>query len=255
MSRDIVERPVPIDPNTFAALQEKERIVAWRPISDLVDIYTQPLWIASPDLIDGDANPLGIADGYWQDDEGWKTTRYCMQHDEWHTITLPLEAVTHFMIPIGPFSEADAIENNEYIKGTECHNCNAVVWADTEAEAIAAWNTRIQAQQQPAASEPVADEIERLLRLAYQQGAYDVHENWREDRDPDFSEAAYDYVAGVDLTPLYAHPAPVASEGLVEALLAIATMGYAGAPDIEMRRIARTALASLQPNPDAGADA
>ena len=31
--------------------------------------------------------------------------------------------------------------------------------------------------------------------MAYEQGALDVHLNWQEDRDPDFSEAASDYAA------------------------------------------------------------
>jgi len=44
----------------------------------------------------------------------------------------------------------------------ECHACNACIWADAEADAIAAWNTR------PLATEHIAltAEVERLTKLA-----------------------------------------------------------------------------------------
>ena len=34
---------------------------------------------------------------------------------------------------------------------------------------------------------------------AYEAGALAVHENWQEDRDPDFTEAAHDYAANAIL--------------------------------------------------------
>lgn len=41
------------------------------------------------------------------------------------------------------------------------------------------------------------DMIRDKVIAAYAQGAMDVHENWQEDRDPDFTEAAHDYYASV----------------------------------------------------------
>lgn len=80
----------------------------WKPIAELTDLYQQPLMIASPKLIHGDSNPLGIAEGYWQDEgpeQGeWRTTAFDMCNDEWNTISLAREEVTHFLIPEGPWS-------------------------------------------------------------------------------------------------------------------------------------------------------
>lgn len=41
------------------------------------------------------------------------------------------------------------------------------------------------------------DMLRDKVIAAYIQGAEDVHENWQEDRDPDFSEAAHDYYASL----------------------------------------------------------
>lgn len=87
-------------------------MMVWKPISELEDRYQQPLWIAAPCLIHGDANPLGIAEGYWQDETGpeegvWRTTQYDMCNDEWDTVDLPKDAVTHFLIPNGPWNDAE----------------------------------------------------------------------------------------------------------------------------------------------------
>jgi hypothetical protein len=49
-------------------------------------------------------------------------------------------------------------------------------------------------------SEEVAawqDELDRIIIAAYEQGALDVHNNWQEDADPSFSEAARDYASSV----------------------------------------------------------
>lgn len=86
-----------------------EQPQGWRPISELADLYQQPLWIASPKLIHGDANPLGIAEAYWQDIDGpeegeWRTTAFDMCNDEWDTISLAKDDVTHFLTPHGPWS-------------------------------------------------------------------------------------------------------------------------------------------------------
>ncbi len=84
----------------------------WQPITELKNLYQQPLWIASPKLIQGDSNPLGIADGYWQDTIGpeqgeWKTTAYDMCNDEWYTTSLAKDDVTHFLIPESPYSSEE----------------------------------------------------------------------------------------------------------------------------------------------------
>lgn len=93
----------------------------WRPIGQLANLYQQPLWIASPSLINLDANPLGIAEGYWQDmtgpEEGvWMTTQYDMCQDCWDTVGLPKDAVTHFLIPEGPWTteEAEALSQGDH---------------------------------------------------------------------------------------------------------------------------------------------
>ncbi len=86
---------------------------------------------------------------------------------------------------------------------------------DVAARFLAAYRRRIASSTPPA--EPVAttqapdavertEEIERLIRNAYEQGAHDVHNNWQEDRDPDFSEAASDYLASLDLAALSTLP-------------------------------------------------
>jgi len=86
----------------------------WRSISELSDIYQQPIWIASPSLIDGDRNPLGISDAYWQDTDGpeqgeWRCVDFDMCNDEFMTAVLRPNEVTHFLIPNGPWS-ADEVE-------------------------------------------------------------------------------------------------------------------------------------------------
>lgn len=88
----------------------------WKPIAELTDWYQQPLWIASPKLIHGDSNPLGISDGFWQDDAGdmlhpsrpgenaWKAVGYDMCNDEFQTVYIAKDDVTHFLIPEGPWT-------------------------------------------------------------------------------------------------------------------------------------------------------
>lgn len=92
-----------------------DRVSFWKPIAELADKYQQPLMIASPKLIHGDSNPLGISDGFWQDDEGWKCVGWSMHHDEFYTITLAEADVTHFLIPEGPWTaaELEALESAE----------------------------------------------------------------------------------------------------------------------------------------------
>lgn len=41
------------------------------------------------------------------------------------------------------------------------------------------------------------EESHDAIKAAYIQGALDVHTNWQEDRDPDFTEAASDYLASL----------------------------------------------------------
>ena len=99
----------------------------WRPIAELEDLYTQPLMLASPKLVDLDTNQVGISDGYWQDavefegmteedkqhaaDGGyWVVTGWDMCNDEATTVKLLKGDVTHFLIPVGPY---DVIEDSE----------------------------------------------------------------------------------------------------------------------------------------------
>lgn len=44
------------------------------------------------------------------------------------------------------------------------------------------------------------DALQQLIRAAYVAGAGAVHANFQPDPDPDFTEASYDYVAGLDFT-------------------------------------------------------
>ena len=44
------------------------------------------------------------------------------------------------------------------------------------------------------------DTLQDLIRDAYIAGCEAVHANYRGDSDPEFSEAAYDYVASLDFT-------------------------------------------------------
>lgn len=85
----------------------------WRPISELLDIYQQPLMIASPKLIHGDSNVFGISDAYWQDDPDhvdggeWRCVDFDMCNDEFQTQVLAKADVTHFLIPEGPWTETE----------------------------------------------------------------------------------------------------------------------------------------------------
>lgn len=102
----------------------------WQPIAELADLYQQPLWLASPKLVDLDSNQLGISDGYWQDmpeqfdnmteqdkeyaaDGGyWVVRGFDMCNDEFTTVKLKKSAVTSFLIPIGPY---DVIEDSQAV--------------------------------------------------------------------------------------------------------------------------------------------
>ena len=68
-----------------------------------------------------------------------------------------------------------------------------VAAADRLVPATEGMIARVEAAEAEAAAlrEALRDEIV----MAYEQGALDVHLNWQEDRDPDFSEAASDYAA------------------------------------------------------------
>lgn len=82
----------------------------WKPIALLTDLYQQPLMVASPKLIHGDSNPLGISQAYWQDTEGpgqgeFRCADFDMCNDEYCTRSISFEHVTHFLIPTGPYPE------------------------------------------------------------------------------------------------------------------------------------------------------
>lgn len=103
----------------------------WIPIDQLEDKYTQPLWLASPRMVDLDTNQLGISDGFWQDsvefaemteedklyaaDGGhWVVTGWDMCNDEATTVKLFKADVTHFLIPIGPYDVNQDPDSLEY---------------------------------------------------------------------------------------------------------------------------------------------
>jgi hypothetical protein len=81
--------------------------ITWHPIDELVDLYEQRILLASPKLIDGDANPEGISTGFWQDDEGWIVNGWDMCKDQPTKITLDRKDVTHFAYALGPFSSEE----------------------------------------------------------------------------------------------------------------------------------------------------
>jgi hypothetical protein len=59
--------------------------------------------------------------------------------------------------------------------------------------------------------------LQDLLRAAYEDGAHATHTHYRPDLDPDFKEAAWDYVAGLDFTtttrPFRSEPRPPTEGG------------------------------------------
>ncbi len=73
-------------------------------------------------------------------------------------------------------------------------------WSDcpTDPEKIKAARTT----PSPVTDETLTDEVQRLIAIAYAAGCQAVHDNYQEDRDPDFSEAASDYARSIDLAAL-----------------------------------------------------
>lgn len=74
-------------------------------------------------------------------------------------------------------------------------------------EAESAWNRRSETTQGDGSGGDVVDEViiapdvlQDLIQAAYERGAHDVHANHQPDADPDFKEAAWDYVASLDFT-------------------------------------------------------
>lgn len=47
----------------------------------------------------------------------------------------------------------------------------------------------------------LGEALREAVIAAYIQGAMDVHNNWQEDRDPDFTEAAHDYASSLPKAP------------------------------------------------------
>ena len=63
----------------------------------------------------------------------------------------------------------------------------------------------------PSCVETIADlrqAVSDAIHNAYVSGALDVHNNYQEDRDPSFGEAAADYVASLDVNDMLAHFLP-----------------------------------------------
>jgi hypothetical protein len=76
------------------------------------------------------------------------------------------------------------------------HGCAGLEMPSREL-AMEKWNTRcaspVTGQAQPVVTDENRDLIYAELAKAYENGCRDVHDNYVEDRDPDFKEAAYDY--------------------------------------------------------------
>lgn len=63
----------------------------------------------------------------------------------------------------------------------------------------------------PSCVETIADlrqAVSDAIHNAYVSGALDVHNNYQEDRDPSFGEAAADYVASLDVNDMLTHFLP-----------------------------------------------
>jgi hypothetical protein len=80
-----------------------------------------------------------------------------------------------------------------------------------------------------AAREPEAGKLREALEHAYCAGAMDVHENWQEDRDPDFTEAAHDYAANT-CDGAAANTCDDADSGMSGDAVALAEMVWAQLP-------------------------
>jgi hypothetical protein len=82
------------------------------------------------------------------------------------------------------------------------------------------WEPRPAATPSPVTDETLTDEVQRLIAIAYAAGCQAVHDNYQEDRDPDFSEAASDYARSIDLAALASTPQPAAAETVEQAVAA-----------------------------------
>nr|WP_047169426.1 hypothetical protein [Sphingomonas sp. Y57] len=71
-------------------------------------------------------------------------------------------------------------------------------------------NDMARATPSPVTDETLTDEVQRLIAIAYAAGCQAVHDNYQEDRDPDFSEAASDYARSIDHAALASTPQPAA---------------------------------------------
>lgn len=74
---------------------------SWQLITAMADKYDGILLLAAPELIDGDWNPEGVNIGWWQDDQGWKSTAWSNHQDcSYDIIVNP----THFQRIAGPYT-------------------------------------------------------------------------------------------------------------------------------------------------------
>lgn len=88
---------------------KSEETSAWLPIADMVDKYDGIFLLAAPELIDVDWNPEGVNIGFWQDDQGWRSTQWNGSQDFTYDIIVN---PTHFQRIKGPYSpeELEALE-------------------------------------------------------------------------------------------------------------------------------------------------
>lgn len=97
---------------------------------------------------------------------------------------------------------------------TESSNYDGLLPADV-ADVIA---DKIRSTPSPVTDEALTDEVQRLIAIAYAAGCQAVHDNYQEDRDPDFSEAASDYARSIDLAALASTPQPAVAETVERAV-------------------------------------
>jgi hypothetical protein len=96
-----------------------------------------------------------------------------------------------------------------------------------------------------------ADELPDIrwtIARAYAQGGIDVHNNWEEDREPDFTEAGLDYADSLDLDALRTNSQDALIAELATALSDFLAGADAGHVSVEVDNAARATLAKVHPH-------
>ena len=82
----------------------------WKPIASMADKYAGLFLIAAPELVHGDWNPEGVNIGWWQDDEGWRSTAWNGSQDYTYDVIVN---PTHFQRIKGPYSPEELAKHDE----------------------------------------------------------------------------------------------------------------------------------------------